>query len=96
MAVLILDANRYIYVYVHGCVFVCVYTFPRSWHLLYFHNFYLYKPKHGSATKLNTEKDIVAALTSRERVIKRKIREKIQNLCLLGEGVSTLGNPVRA
>lgn len=96
LAVLILDANRCAYMYVHGCVFVYVYTLPRSWHLLYFHNSFLYKPKHATATKLNREQGIVVALTSRERVIKRKIREEIQNLCLLGEGVSTFGNPARA
>lgn len=78
------------------CICGCLYICPRPCCLLYFHNRFLNKPKHGSATKLDTEQDIVAAFTSRERIIKRKIRKHIQNPHLLGEGVSTLGNPTRA
>lgn len=62
------------WVYAHKCAFVYVYIFPRSFHLLYFHNCFLNKPKHSSATKLDTEHDIVAAFIGRGRVIKRKIR----------------------
>lgn len=73
-ALLVLHANMCAYVHVHACAFVCVYIFPRSCHLLYFHTCFLDKPKHSSATKLDTEHDVVAAFIGRERVIKRKIR----------------------
>lgn len=81
------------YVYAHGSAFVCVYLKVLS---LYFLSCFLNKSKHSSAKKLDTEHDIVAAFIGRERVIQRKRREHIQNPPLLGEGISTLGNPTRA
>lgn len=87
---------KYVCICVCTWVCICVYIFPRSCHLIYCHNCFLNKPKHSSATKLDTEHDIVAIFMGRERTIKKKIREHIQNPTLLGESVSTLGNPTRA